>query len=191
MEGIKPAYICSLSPQLSLFCCLFVCFSITRGVVALQSEITWSGASFCIAGLLTPWQNKMYYNNNVFNYLWVYCFERSSCLFCRCKKYSCAPNLWEYSLFNSNVLFSTEPFCYANRREAQILYLTLLVFWRRISTILCYASRALLAVLFLVFVFGGLVIVGCVSVLRQAEVSAVLMVVTGWGLARANCRPYR
>lgn len=129
VEGIKPAYICSVSCKLSSFFCLFVCFSITLGVFALQSEITWSGASFCIAGLLTPWQNKMYYNNNVFNYLWVYCFERSSCLFCRCKKYSCAPNLWEYSLFNSDVLFSTEPFCYANRREAQILYLTLLVFW--------------------------------------------------------------
>lgn len=119
----------SFLPAFLIFCCWFVCFSITLGVFALQSEITWSGASFWIAGLLTPWQNKMYYNNNVFNYLWVYCFERSSCLFCRCKKYSSAPNLWEYSLFNSNVLFSTEPFCDANRRQAQILYLTLLVFW--------------------------------------------------------------
>lgn len=117
-----------LSSFFFFFFCWFVCFSITLGVFALQSEITWSGASFWIAGLLTPWQNKMYYNN-MFNYLWVYCFERSSCLFCRCKKYSCAPNLWEYSLFNSNVLFSTEPFCDANRREAQILYLSLLVFW--------------------------------------------------------------
>lgn len=176
-------YLLRLSLAFFPLFCLFVCFSISLRGFALESEITWSVASFSIAGLLTPWQNKMYYNNNVFNYLWIYCFERSSCLFCWWKIILLCPESVRLFIIQQQriVQYGALLLCKLERSTNTLSYSACILITDQQNITLCWQGssgcfvfRRCVCIQF-VCVFGGLLTLRCVSAMRQAKVELKLV----------------